>query len=579
MTHSIVVVTNVEVPIRDGTTLRADVYRSEHGRHPALLIRTPYGKEYLPTLLVSIDPLRAVRQGFAVVAQDTRGRFASEGEFEPFREGLDGHDTVRWVAQQPWCNGNVGMFGSSYMAAAQLQAAVERPPQLLAMAPAQASSDYYEGRSYRGGAFELGSLVTIVLWGLARGSLSRLASSRDEFRAGMAAVREAMTDLDSLLAVRPLSRLQDGILGRVAPYFFDWAAHEQADDYWAALSIEHRYGDVAAAGLHITGWFDPFHVGTIRNFAGLAAQANAGNGCRQTLLVGPWPHFISRGMTAGRLGAVEFGQDAGLDVEGMQLRWFARQLMDGDAAEQEEAAAVRYFMMGQNTWRDADRWPPSDETCQLYLQPDHSLDFDPHPEVALDTYAFDPREPVPTYGGAHLVLESRYPPGPLDHRHIEPRQDVLVYTSAPLDGGLDIVGWVEAALMVRSSAPSTDFTVKLLQLYADGRLVNVVDGIRRVRFAPDISMSWTLVTVELGATALHVPAGHRLQVHVSSSNYPRFDVNPNTGELPFTARESVVARQQVCVGGENSSHLVLPLLTGRHPCKTTTSSTEEGERA
>ena len=211
---------DVAVAMRDGTVLRADVYRPDTAPVPAVLMRTPYSRQQLPALATVLEPTRAARNGFAVVVQDTRGRYGSEGTFDPFDERDDGHDTIAWLAAQPWCDGRVGMFGSSYMAATQLQAAIDAPDALKAIAPFEASANYGEGRSYRGGAFELGALVTIALWALARGTLQRQPGS---FRDGMAEVRRALDDLEEFLSVRPLSRLSETILGRAAPYFFDWA--------------------------------------------------------------------------------------------------------------------------------------------------------------------------------------------------------------------------------------------------------------------------------------------------------------------------------------------------------------------
>jgi putative CocE/NonD family hydrolase len=265
-----------------------------------------------------------------------------------------------------------------------------------------------------------------------------------------------------------------------------------------------------------------------------------------------------------RVGDVDFGLDALIDLEGLQLRWLRRHLR-GEQDAWRQRTPVRLFVMGENRWRDEDSWPVAGvDLAPLFLAGDGRLVWEQPVEAAPARYDFDPRRPVRTHGGAHLVLESRYPSGPVDHRLVPARDDVLVYEGAPLDEDLEVVGWVTAMLRTRSSAPSTDFTVKLLDVWPDGRRINIVDGIRRVRGAdqPDGS-GWVSVRVDLGATAILLRAGHALEVRVSSSNFPRFDINPNTGESAFDATDPVVAHQEVCVGGADASHVVLPIRRAR----------------
>jgi len=512
-------------------------------------------------MMASLDPIRAVREGFAVVIQDTRGRFDSEGEFSPFDEGEDGFDCVGWVAAQPWCDGNVGMFGSSYMAATQLQAAAARPPALKAICPVAGSSDYYEGRSYRGGALELGALVTIALWALARGA--HVVDDSKPLNKRMAEVRNVLKEFDEFLSVRPLDSLRATILGEVAPFFFDWATHSNADDYWSHISLEEKYPNFDVAALHVTSWFDQFHVGTLRNYEGLHASAGTQDSRdAQALVVGPWAHFSPRSTMVGsvRVGDVNFGLDALVDLEIMQMRWF-RKYLKGSAGSWRNATPVRLFMMGENRWHDEESWPVKDVDVEpLFLGANGQLSWEPATDSGSATYVFDPRNPVPTFGGAHLVLESLYPTGPIDHQHQPARDDVLVYNSTTLSEPVEIVGWVEANLFIRSDCPSTDFTVKLLDVWPDGRILNVVDGIRRVSGAdkPDES-GWLAVRVEMGATAIRLLEGHRIQVHISSSNFPRFDVNSNTGESLLTATETAIARQTLCQGGPYGSYILLPV--------------------
>ena len=557
---NLIIERNVSVLMRDGVALRADVYRPAEGRWPALLQRTPYDKAGFPGLMVAVNPVRAALEGYVVIVQDTRGRFESEGNFTPFvHEGEDGVDTIAWAAAQPWCDGRVAMFGSSYMAAAQMQAVVRTPLALTAICPVQASSDYYEGRSYRGGAFELGALVTLALWALGNGTLRRKAADSQAFRKLGAAV----SNLEQFVASAPLNELRDTILGEVGPFVFDWMEHDQPDDYWEALSVEKRYAQTKVPALHISSWYDPFHIGTLRNYEGMRAAAatpEARGG--QSLIIGPWGHYPPKISLLGsvRIAEVDFGLRSFVDLEGIQLAWFNRQFKD-DATGWTQRLPVRLFVMGRNFWREEETWPlERSQVRPLYMDSADHLTWELPAESAPCRYDFDPKHPVPTRGGAHLLLESMFPQGPVDQRELESRRDVLVYTSEILSEDLEVTGWVEAELWVASSAPCTDFTVKLIDVWPTGQAHNVVDGIRRVQLAASAS-GWAKVVVELGATSMVFRAGHALRVHISSSNFPRFDINPNTGMAAYLPGERVVAHQQVAIGGAFASRVMLPVVT------------------
>src|SRR3954451_13260683 len=349
---------DLAVPMRDGVVLRADVFRPATGRAPVLLQRTPYGRESRLGTLTSLDPVTAAMDGYAVVMQDVRGRFASEGEFRPFaQEAEDGSDTVEWAAGQSWSTGAVGMFGGSYMGATQWQAAVTGPEHLRAIAPIQASSDYFEGRSYRGGAFELGALLGIGLNALAQGSIARADPEGRRRRELWTASRALLDDLARTGAELPLGRLRDSVLGEIAPFFFEWLEHGTADDYWKAMSVEGRYADVATPALHVSSWWDQFLVGTLRNYEGMRRDAPAAAADEQYLLIGPWNHYPPRTGTLGsaRVGELEFGLGAIVNMDRIQLRWFDRHLRrEGPPPFRRR---VRLFVMGANVWRDEDDWP------------------------------------------------------------------------------------------------------------------------------------------------------------------------------------------------------------------------------
>ena len=568
MASRFAVETDVEVPMSDGTVLRADLYLPERLPAPTLVSRTPYLKGLVPGLMAALNPMRAVQQGFAVLVQDVRGRGASAGEFDPFvNEAADGADTLRWVARQPWCDGKLGMFGSSYMGATQLQAAAERPSGLGAICPIQAVSDYYEGRSFRGGAFELGGMASIALWNLAAGTLLRSGLGGKTLRQRFAEARAALSDLSGFLKATPSDSLRQTVLGELAPFLFTWWENDQADAlYWEPLRIEDRYEAIDTPALHITSWFDQFHVGTLRNYEGLRARA-ATEAARaaQTLVVGPWGHYPPKSTLLGsvRVGELDLGLGAFLDMEALQLAWFKRWLQP-DAATA-PGKRVRLYVMGRNEWRDEDDWPLARaKEVPLYLaSPDGS-----HGELTwqragaqIDArFTFDPQRPVPTRGGAHMVLEAAYPHGPVEQREVENRPDVLVFRTQPLVEEVEVTGWVRAELWVQSSAPATDFTVKLVDVWPDGSAYNVCDGIRRLRVGELNSGDWLHLAVEMGATSQVFLSGHCIGVQVSSSNFPRFDLASNTAAPPRLATTRDVAHQRVGIGGVRASRVMLPLV-------------------
>ena len=565
--RNIVVDRDVEVPMRDGTILRADVYRPAEGRWPVLLKRTPYDKNLPFGTLVDLDQMSAVLQGFAVVIQDVRGRASSEGKHQPFEERDDGYDTVEWCATQPWCDGKVGMYGSSYHGATQMAAASARPPHLRAISPIQASSDYYEGRSYFGGAFELGALLTISLGTTAYGSFRFADLDSEELGQLRAEISEVLAALPQLVLDLPLRNRfgrPDGALSVLTPWFMDWVEKEMPDDpYWEAISLEKRHHDMDVPALHITSWFDQFHVGTLRNYEGLRAGA-ATDAARdgQYLIVGPWNHYPPRtgGQGSIRVGDVDFGRAAKLNVDGVQLGWF-RQHLKGDANAFRQRKRVKLFVMGRNIWRDEDEWPLARAVdTPLFLTTTGitgCLQWNQANEQQSASYEYDPMDPVPTTGGAHLVLDSAVLQGPVTQNDIEARDDVLTFTSDLMKEDLEVTGWVNADLRVSTSAVSTDFTVRLCDVHPDGRSVSVCDGVRRIRCEPGEVFN---VEVGLGATSYVFLEGHRLRVQVSSSNSPRFDVNPNTGGRAWGSEVFVKALQHVHFGGPDGSRILLPVV-------------------
>jgi uncharacterized protein len=569
-----VVERHVPVPMRDGTVLVADVWRPDDDeRHPALLQRSPYSKSpgRISIVDAGLDPLRAVERGYVVVLQDVRGRFASEGTFDPFRqERADGADTIVWASAQPWSDGAVGMYGGSYFGATQLLAAGEAPPALRAITPAVTASEYYDGWTYQGGAFQLGFVLFWALSALAPAEiLRRPPEERPRFEA-------LLTELlaDPARAYRRLPLADLGGLEEIIPYYTEWLVHDTRDGFWRETAPNERYASIATPALHLGGWYDVFAAGTIENFVRLQSSAATDEARRgQRLFVGPWSH-ASYGDV---IGDIEFGPTASwdaFDTTAWHLAWFDEQLRGLEC----DAAPVRIFLMGANTWLDEPTWPPPGvelETWHLHSRGtaasgDGSLSRTPAADEQPDAFTYDPEDPVPTHGGSTILpgFLVGMCTGPLDQRGVEVRADVLVYTSDPLPGDLDVIGGVEAVIHVSTSGADTDFTAKLVDVHPDGCAYLVCDGIRALRHRGSLERTATVhpdesyeLTISLGPTATRFLRGHRLRLEVSSSNFPRFARNPNNGVAPTKATHAdlTAARQVVHHDAARPSQLVLPV--------------------
>jgi uncharacterized protein len=579
---------DVVVEMRDGVRLAADVYRpSGPGRWPVLLQRTPYDKARGQLALLQTDTLRAVRRGYVVVIQDCRGRYASEGDFAPFRQEVaDGFDSVEWCAAQPWANGRVGMYGTSYVGAVQWLAAVAAPPSLRCISPTFTASDYHEGWTYQGGALQWGFLCNWVLPYLAPADLDRAARlgtiSPDDLEQGRRRLVEAVDSMPETVRMLPTASLAD--LAVATPYLREWLARPDRNDWWQELSLEGRHHRVAVPSLNVGGWYDIFLGGTLRNFErvraeGATAQARSGT----QLLVGPWTHATP---PPGQSGEVDFGLAAGqgvspysMDLDGLQLRFFDHWLRD-EANGVDGDPPVRLFVMGSDTWRDEEDWPPPDVALEEFFlhsggsantsAGDGSLSLSPPRAEPPDRFLYDPRDPVPTAGGGLCCYPAQLPPGAFDQRRVQARRDVLVYTTAPLEDDLEVVGPVTLRLWAATTAPDTDFTAKLVDVGPDGFARNLTDGIVRARYRQGTERPTPVpagepieYVVDLWATANLFRRGHRVALEVSSSNFPRFDRNPNTGTVVSGETDLRTATQTILHDREHPSRLVLPVRRGK----------------
>lgn len=589
-----------KIPMTDGTMLAIDIYRRGDEPRPVLLERTPYGRRSVRTS--DQDELGAdvpspeenagffVDAGYTVVRQDCRGRGDSEGEFvKYFNEGEDGRDTIAWIAAQSWCNGRVLMTGVSYSAHAQLAAAAHNPPALAGMfLDSGGFSSAYDAGMRMGGAFELKQ----VTWAFKH---ARLSKAMDDPIANKAL---AATDIRDWFSAFPW-KAGDSPLKHAPEYekfLLEQWSHDQFDDYWTHSSIYSRgsydrFPDVPS--LHLGSWYDPYVRSTIENFVELQRRKSSPS----YLVMGPWTHGQR---VATFAGDVDFGVESAFNI-GLEksYREFRRDWFDAHSDRDTgwNLSPVTYFLMGGGTgtrndkgrldhggtWRTDSRWPPAaSRRLTLYLDRAGTLADQPG-EPNRESYDFDPTAPVVTMGGQVTSGEPLMSGGAFDQTPDErffgavppflplsSRQDVLTFRTAPLEEEIGIAGPVTARLRVSSSALDTDFTVKLIDEYPpsmdypNGFSMNLTDGIARCRFREGFEKAHPLVPdaefeicITAPDTANLFTRGHRIRVDISSSNFPRFDVNSNTGEGGGPSRSKAVAHNTVFLGGENASRLEL----------------------
>lgn len=561
----------VAVPMRDGVNLRATIYRpAPEGRYPVLLQRNPYNRDFLPIATAVLDPLRAAANGYVVVVQDVRGRWESEGgPFYAYRDEFqDGCDSVAWAAQLPFANGRVGMYGLSYMGMAQWQAAVAQAPALQAIAPVTAPNDAFE-LDYRGGAFQLGLLT---YWSMLPIGPNAVQRSQSENR--LAEFLGLIEDIDAnarwyrhrpLRSFPPLQRA-----GGFAPFFFDPLDHPTRDAYYEQFTVHHRHAAVRVPALIIAGWYDLLLGNDLRHFQSLrreGASVEAREGTR--LIVGPWSH----GMFASTVGDLDFGVRAsGLlldlreDLTGLHLRWFDYWLRDHGTGLRDDPP-VRVLVMGENRWRGFRAWPPPEaRPLRYHCRANGHLTREAPDDESPDRYDYNPEDPVTTLGGNLLVFPI-YRAGPVEQGRILSRPDVLSFTTRPLDADLDVIGPVTVELWVSSTARDTDFMVKLCEVLPDGRTYNVADGVLRASYREGDRERVLLepgqpvcLRIDCYATAKRFARGNAIRLLVTSSDFPRYSANPNSGELAQDATRSVVARQTIFHERARPSAIVLSVV-------------------
>jgi uncharacterized protein len=544
--YRVLIQEGVPVKMRDGVTLAADIYRPDApGQFPVLLQRTPYNRAG------AAEPSRIASHGYVVVMQDTRGRFGSQGEFYPFRyESQDGYDTIEWAAALPYSDGKVGTFGGSYVGATQMLAAMAAPPHLVAIFPYVTASEYYDGWTYQSGVLEQWFTSS---WssGLAIDTLRRKTDK-------MLNPKQWAADLP----VDSYRMLELPAVSELAPYFRDWVAHDTEDEYWRAWKISDHYAGMNVKALHAGGWHDIFLKGTLQNYIGMRKASPAAAG--QRLMIGPWAHADTS--PEGKIGDVTFGKSAVLDMDGAIIAW-SDYALKGVQNEYASGAPVRIFVLGENVWRDEQEFPLArTEYRNFYLRPG-ALGAETAKDDAPEEFVYDPSNPVPTIGGRLCCGNNQLPPGPADQRANEGRSDVLVFSTPPLEKDLEVTGFIRAKIFAATSAADTDFTALLADVDPSGYSRFLTDGIVRARFRNSTSKAEAVepgkvyaYDIDLWATSNVFKAGHRVRLYVSSSNFPRFARNPNTGEPAGKASRLVLARQKIYHDAQHPSALVLPVI-------------------
>jgi putative CocE/NonD family hydrolase len=555
---------HVPIPMRDGVVLYADVYRPVGGgKYPVLVSRTPYSTQRFPNAYAA--PVFFARRGYVFVFQDVRGRHESEGKWDPLRnEQEDGYDTIEWAAAQPWSNGKVGMEGASYLGHVQWQAALKAPPHLVAIFPTLASTNAYRDTVTFNGGFRLSLAFG---WGPVR------QESRIMQNPGVYTMGDGIEELsfDRILWHLPLNDMQE-LAGRHAQFYQDWLAHPAYDDYWKSMSVEERFESIGIPVHTFGGWYDILAQGTLNGYMGMSKKGKTAIAREKSkMIVGPWGHGATR-----KYGDIDFGEQAMVDTQATELRWYDYWLKGIDNGIQNEPP-VKIFVMGKNQWRAENEFPLARaQYRKLYLQSggnanslwgDGHLSWDaPSADSRPDQYRYDPDLPVPSLGGANCC-GAPTPAGPMDQRPVESRHDVLVYTSDYLNEAIEVTGPLKLVLYASSDAPDTDFVAKLVDVYPDGRAINLAEGIVRARYRESLSRAKLMeprkiyeFEINMLATSNVFLEGHRIRVDVTSSHFPQFDRNPNTGEPFGTSAKVRVAKQMIQHSSAYPTHILLPVV-------------------
>lgn len=528
----------------DGVTLVAQVYRPSIAvKVPTILVRIPFTQTWKNDLAADVIGKFWASRGYNAVIQGTRGRYKSGGTYYPLRdERRDGIETLHWLSEQPWFDGRLGMWGGSAFGYTEWVLANQQNPGPSALIIQIASTDFHD-MFHPGGAF---SLESALFWAV------RSRGSED--------VDPSFADLERGFNGFPLIEADNRAVGQI-PFFDDWATHTTKDDYWRAIDGEDRARTIKAPVLLMAGWSDPFLPSQLRDYEEIQRHADRRVARDTRLVIGPWTHA----------DPIRFpdGSDAGSYRKASlapSIPWFDHHLRD-QPLDTQLTAPVRIFVLGENKWRDEQEWPlkravytpfylssggranTASGDGKLLLSP-------PTAKQPPDIYNYDPRAPVPSRGGAMLGPRA----GMFLQTDVEDRPDVLVYTSDVLELETEVTGPVKAELLVHTTARNTDFTVKLVDVYPDGRAYSVSDGILRRGYEAHAAENPTRISVQLWPTSILFRKGHRIRIEVSSSNFPRYDRNPNTGAAIAQEVNPITARQTIFHEPGAESYILLPIV-------------------
>jgi putative CocE/NonD family hydrolase len=559
----IVLQRNLAVRMRDGVVLRADVLRpTENGKFPVLVYRTPYGKDAAQREYTTFR--HAVERGYAVVVQDVRGRYQSEGEFRPYEnEGRDGYDTIEWAAGQSWSNGTVGTFGLSYPGAVQWLAAVQSPPHLKAMVPAMTFSTP-QNFFYAGGTWDMSWIDWIwnnIAWDTRAKKNVSGPRTYDEAVAAWKADGTTMLNTLPLLDLKPLQQ--------VAPYYFDWLRHPPEDPWWNWSELRDKYSRTNAAILNFSGWYDDNYgpEGATTNFTGLLKARAGAKDPHTHLLLGPWVHGVAN-TARTRSGEREFGPTAAIDYDGVVLRWMDHYLKGINNGVDREKP-VRYFVMGRNQWRDADQWPPAAKELPMFLAPP----ADKERFARLQTRPFDNNDSFSEFESdpTHPVTNPYDSSGAHDYAKLSDRADVLTFDSAVLQEDTEVTGPVKARIFVSCDCQDFDLWACLLDVSPDGTAINLMSpglDVERASYR-DLSRGKQFLSpgriYELRLDRLITSnlflQGHRIRLQISASFSPNFSRNLQSGKSEATSAEMKKANIRIFHDASHPSQVVLPIVT------------------
>ncbi len=586
---------NVMIPMRDGVRLATDIYfpalggQPASGKFPVILERTPYDKAGSGNVT---NGTYYARRGYVCAIQDVRGRFVSEGEWYPFaKEAPDGYDTVEWLATQAWSDGQVGTMGASYCGSDQSALATLNPPHLSTMIVAVGASNYYHCSMRQNGALE----QRFMIYAFRMATTSKEAFADANIKA---AVDRAFANVGEWVSRAPLKKGTSPL--RLLPNYEQWVldlfTHGEYDDYWKqrGYAISQYYEEHAdVPTLYLGGWYDSYARATCENYTALSKMKKS----RQVLLMGPWTHG---GWGVSNAGDVDFGTHSFINYNDLRLAWFDH-FLKGMHTEVSDWSPVKIFVMGtgeglpnyqgrlhhSGRWRDEPDFPlPDTQFTPYYLHADGGLStMQPTADGLISCFSFDPRDPVPTIGGGISAADPIMGAGAFDQRGnsrffgcqdtlpLNARSDVLTFQSPPLENDVEVTGPITVKLHASSSARDTDFTAKLIDVcplsddYPDGLAINLTDSIIRARYrngwdAPELLEPGTIyeLVFELYPTSNVFKKGHRIRLDISSSNWPRFDVNPNTGGDLGVERRAEIAEQTIYHEPEHPSHVVLPII-------------------